>query len=99
MHSPFPEVKSALAWIEVSGVHVVSPKPSCAEDESYLRVTGDFDAEQLRILMTLLEAFEVRPAGVGPTHPNMLFAFPHIPLVGSKARDDCVQSDGTTPCR
>ena len=34
--------------------------------------TADFDAEQLRILMTLLEAFEVRPAGVGP---NMLFAF------------------------
>ena len=38
-------------------------------------VTGDFDAEQLRILTTLREAFEVRPGGVDPTHPNMLFAF------------------------
>ena len=43
--------------------------------ERFNPLTGDFDAEQLRILMTLREAFEVRPAGVGPTYPNMLFAF------------------------
>ena len=43
--------------------------------ERFNPLTGDFDAEQLRILMTLRESFEVRPAGVGPTHPNMLFAF------------------------
>lgn len=38
-------------------------------------VKGDFDAEQLRVLMTLRESFEARSHKHGSNYPNLVFAF------------------------